>query len=367
MHNNPVVLVTDSTHLGGAEIYLLQITKELHKNHIPLHLLTSDNGHLLQAFSPYLQSTTFTQFPYPSKLFSWHKIFPFLLKNYQLLKKIKGNVTYLVNDVYPNWAVSLLKKCFNIKIISLWQGEYVFTDNTCAKKWLKYGANTSDKLVASAPVADHLNQTNLLNKPVVSLNPRSDFARFNPTIYNKNLLRQQLGFSPQDNIAICVGQVGPRKGQEWLVEHFIANNTLNNNWKLLIVGPITPSSQEKWDTLKNSISPQKLFVLGPRSDIPELYTISDLALFPGTVSESFGLAVIEAALMQKPILALNSGAIPFTLGKTFPGLHNNKNPISLISHWQSLSPSTLHPLIPSLSPSLTNNNWSEKILKLFEY
>ena len=49
--------------------------------------------------------------------------------------------------------------------------------------------------------------------------------------------------------------------------------------------------------------------LGRRSDVAELIALSDVVVLP-TLSESFGLVVVEAMSLGKPVVATTVGGIP---------------------------------------------------------
>lgn len=365
-----VVLLCDSMNLGGAELYQLQILKKLEELNIPTFLITQYRGILFPDYKKHTLGQVITPFPFLRKPSSWIHLFLFKRRVKRFLKKIPGKKIILVGDLYPLWAALKLKSN-DIEVYSIWQGQYVFRDDHCVRKWKKYGADLADKLISSEPVAIHANSLNLLNKEVMALNPQVNLERFNPKKYDRNKIRKDLGWGYNEKIAICVGQISERKGQPWLAKEYLRLEKLYKDWKLIIVGPHTKEDTAFWDSLLKQDVNWRLKLLGIRYDIPELLAAADLAIFPGTCDESFGLAVVEACLMNIPLLALDGGAIPATLGENYPGLFKREQKNELINKWFHMQDQDLEFLKNSLPRErvvgiLSPKKWEKKLVELVE-
>jgi len=361
-----VIFFSDSTNLGGAELYLLELLKKFKKWGIKNYLITTHKGSLFNSFSEYTEDQIITPLPYPSKPASWTHYFKFKRTASSFIKKTSPRRLLLVGDLYPLWAALLLRENTSSPVYSIWQGQYVFDDDSCVQKWVRYGANRADKLMASSPICQHAKEFDLLQKPICQLNPRSNFERFNPASYNREELRKSLGFSNDEKLALCVGQVSQGKGQPWLARQFLKKQKLYNNWKLIIAGPISKEDQDFWDDIKSQDHDNRLYILGLRKDVPELLSLADLCLFPGTIHESFGLALVEAIIMKKPLLALASGSIPYMLGSEYPGLFSRSAPDNLINAWVNSSPESLLQLkdalpVDRVKEIISPNRWEEDL------
>lgn len=366
-----IVLVTDNTLLGGAELSLIELLKQFGAWGIDCYLVTRNRGELFDEFKKYTKEQLVLSFPYPTKFASWVHFLSFKRKTSGFINAIQGEKLILVGDLYPLWAALQIKKATGAPVFSIFQGEYVFEDDSCPRKWIRYGANLADKLLASAPICSHINSLGLMNKKVEVLNPKVDLQRFNRSLYNRDEIRSELGFSSNDRLAICVGQIGVPKGQPWLAEAFMGNADLYSNWHLLIVGPMRNEEDRVFfEGLKSRDLGNRLHLLGLRKDVPELYAASDLALFAGTFNESFGLAVVEAAVMGLPILALRSGSIPYNLGEDYSGLFSKNERDSLIESWSDLTKEAGDQLkseidIDGLRDRLSEETWKCNIRKVF--
>lgn len=366
-----IVLVTDNTLLGGAELSLIELLKQFVVWGIDCYLITRNRGELFEEFKKYTKDQLVLTFPYPSKFASWVHYLSFKRDASRFINAIEGDKVILVGDLYPLWAVLQIRDQIGAPVYSMFQGEYVFEDDSCVRKWIKYGANRADKLIASEYICSHANSLGLMNKEVESLNPKVDLTRFKRTLYNRDEVRRKLGFSSDDKLAICVGQIGVAKGQPWLAREFLSNQAIYGSWHLLIVGPMRDAEDEVFfKDLKLQDEANRLHLLGLRKDVPELYVASDLALFGGTVNESFGLAVVEAAIMELPIFALRTGCIPYTLGDKYSGLFAKNKKDMLIGAWAHFRPGDGERLkkaidVDGLRGRLSEESWLLNLSKLF--
>ena len=353
-----LILIHDSTSLGGAELHLLEILKVCQKKGIPAYLITSKAGTLFEQFKKLTKTQCMVPIPYPRKPKTWIHLPRFLKTCKRFLRGVQANTPcILVGDFYPLWAALKLKKY--APILSLWQGEYRFDSNECIEKWIRYGANRADLLLANEAVSRHAKATDLLAPPLATLNPKIDTDRFNPNHYDKIELRKRFGWTKPT--AVCVGRYGEGKGQPWLVEQFLQDEVLYKNWKLILVGSISETDNRSLKKLLEKRDPDKhIEVWGERHDIPEIYAAADVALFPGTVQESYGLAVLEAITLRTPIIAMASGALPFLLGNSIQLIPSKQRNI-LIQAWRE------NPTANTLkeAPSVLSTNMEEQLLGAF--
>lgn len=365
-----VILFTGGTSLGGAELFQLEILKELKAEGVKVYLVDACKGSLSSRYQEVTESQLFLSFPYPRKPISWIHYFAFKKKVSDFVCKIKGSKVLLVGDFYELWAVTKLNRSLRLPVYSLWQGEYEFDNYSCASKWLRYGALSADKLIASEPIVGHLKNGNVGLQCVEVLNPKIDNIRFNPERYSRSEIRRSLGLKDSDRVAICVGQIGEGKGQPWLVHEFLSRPELYERWKLIVAGPVHKKERDKWEDLIVRDYAKKVLYLGSRNDIPELYAASDLALFPGTANESYGMALLEACLMDLPVLAFKVGAIPFNVVGEYSGLISVGDKSKLLEQWAESVTETLHMLQAELVPTkerlkLRDGLWSTQIKNIF--
>ena len=321
-----LLIVHDSTALGGAEQILLEILKAARSWGMKTYLITRKEEALFADFCALTDDHLVLPFPYPRKPKSWVHLLSFYFKTRAWVKQLPHPVVVLSGDFYSLWA-ALLLKAPNRRVYSLWQGAL---NAHSGRKWAWYGANRADGLMAASPVIESMQKSRAIHKPFIDFNPTLDIQRFDPACYDSAAIREALGFRSQDLLALCTGRIGEGKEQLWLAEAFLKDERLKH-WKLLLAGPIN-EGHEHFKTLKAHDTDNRLHLLGARKDIPELLAIADLTIFPGEFRESFGLSVAEAALMNCPVLATAVGAIPYLL-QEHPGLVKVENRALLFDLW----------------------------------
>jgi glycosyltransferase involved in cell wall biosynthesis len=135
----------------------------------------------------------------------------------------------------------------------------------------------------------------------------------------------------------------------------------------VIVGPGNGRDLEELRSLEYA-SRGSIQILGPRDDIPQLLAAADLAIQPGKLSESFGLAAVEAILMGKPLLAFRVGALPYVLGIHYEGLCENYEKNEMIAKWVQLARGTpicqVNDLRRSIIEQFGSKSWCRDILDI---
>jgi glycosyltransferase involved in cell wall biosynthesis len=321
------LFVHDSTALGGAEKVALAMMSHIRSMGHPVYFLTCKKEALWDEFVKISDGQYVTAFPYPRKLKSWVHAVPFFYRVKRWMLGLAKEWIIISVDSYSLWA-ALLLKTRDCVVHSMWQGEMV---PHLIKKWKRYGALRADQLWASWPIVKFIEAKGGMGKPVHVLNPRVDLHQFNPSFFDKMALRHAFGFSVDAKLAICVGRIGEAKGQRWLAEGFLKHEGLKN-WFLLLVGPIN-EGREVLMKLKTQDQGNRLRIFENRQDVAVLLAMCDLAIFPGTCAESFGLSMVEALLMDLPVLATKTGAFPYLL-PGYDGLVSVDERDKMFSLWE---------------------------------
>ena len=121
---------------------------------------------------------------------------------------------------------------------------------------------------------------------------------------------------------ICFpGRITRWKGHLELVKVVEELAKQRNDFKVLIIGSDSKGKflAEVQFAIKTKNLEQFFVFLGTRSDMRELYSISDVTLsLTSTTAESFGRAVVESLALGTPVLAYEHGAVKETLESCFP-------------------------------------------------
>jgi phosphatidylinositol alpha-mannosyltransferase len=105
---------------------------------------------------------------------------------------------------------------------------------------------------------------------------------------------------------VFVGRLEKRKGVNYLLSAYQRLKKEVGHCRLILVGPSTRWSR-KYEKRVGEGSPADIVFTGYASyaDLPRYYQTADIVCSPATGKESFGLVLLEAMAMGKPIVASN--------------------------------------------------------------
>ena len=125
-------------------------------------------------------------------------------------------------------------------------------------------------------------------------------------------VRAELGVTQDLPLIITAGHVQEWKGQALAVETAVALTARGLDFLWILCGEeLEPAYAE---ALRRRIAEAGLSarvrLLGARTDLPDLFAASDLAVHTSILPEPFGLVVLEAMLQGLPVIGPREGAIP---------------------------------------------------------
>lgn len=170
-----------------------------------------------------------------------------------------------------------------------------------------------DKVIAISGVVRRnlLKSTSLKDSQLVTLYYGLDLKRYDPERFTGKTVRAELGLGSETKIVGIVGRLSPRKGQEEFLK--AAKIILESHPEVifLIVGEDFGSSGYK-EHLRRLAQGMgilgRVIFTGQRDDIPDVMASLDIFVFT-SYAEAFGLVLIEAMAMKRPVVAFDAGAI----------------------------------------------------------
>ncbi len=182
-----------------------------------------------------------------------------------------------------------------------------------AERWrrriaLRVAADLSGAVVAvSATLARHLSRDLWLRAIRVTTIPNG--ARGAPGV--RSTLRDELGLASSDHLAVAVGNLYPVKGHLYLLE---ALGTLAARLPQLHVaiagrGERDGELRARAEALRIA---DRFHLLGLRADVGNVLAAADVFVLP-SLSEGVPLALLEAMLAARPIIATAVGEVPTVL------------------------------------------------------
>lgn len=160
---------------------------------------------------------------------------------------------------------------------------------------------------------DVLASTKMTNDKVKVIPLGVDLFQFDPDSYHQSEARVSFQLPLHKTIVGVIGRLDAQKGQEVLLRAapYILEN--HPDTLFLIVGEETAGEggyKEKLKDLCQTLDIERHVRFLPFTDgVPQLMAALDMFILP-SFSETFGLVVIEAMAMGKPIVATNAGGVP---------------------------------------------------------
>ena len=167
------------------------------------------------------------------------------------------------------------------------KGDFVITPSRFLADYLKANYGTPEEKIRVIPNA-------------------VDAERFDPDHLDQAFVaekRREWGIREGDRVLMAIGRITPVKGLDNLIR------TTPSDVKLVIVGGADKHHLKYLDSLKTLAGSNVIFA-GPQEKIPECISIADEIVSANTTKpETFGLSVIEAYAMNKPVRAKRFGGV----------------------------------------------------------
>ncbi|KJR40339.1 group 1 glycosyl transferase [Candidatus Magnetoovum chiemensis] len=218
-----------------------------------------------------------------------------------LIKKIDVVVANFGRDY---WVCAFVSYLLGVKLIVVRHQTNRLKNIT---NWLIQKA--VDRVIAvSAAVKDVLIRSGVDDGKIDILYSGIDRQIYNSNRADKNSIRAKLNISED---AIVVGTAGRLKKEKGVFELLVAFKQLSVKYpllKLLYVGD-GPEQTNLLQTAKALDISERVVFAGYQEDMPSMYCAMDIFVLSSTCAEAFGLVVIEAMAMARPVVATASGGV----------------------------------------------------------
>jgi len=160
---------------------------------------------------------------------------------------------------------------------------------------------------------DTIASTRMSPKKIEVVPLGTDIRKFDPSLYSRRAARMKFGLSAKGTIIGVLGRLDKLKGQDDLLRAVPAVVKKHRNVLFLIAGDETAGEHSFKDFLTDlsrsfQIDPWVKFIPFTTS-VADLLAAIDIFVLPSH-SETFGLVVLEAMAMGKPVIATNAGGVP---------------------------------------------------------
>ena len=211
---------------------------------------------------------------------------------------------------------------------------FVWANRGLGLRWITYahGANSVSRysevmtrgdlvIVPSRFLADYLKANYGTGESKIRVIPNSvDAQRFDPERIDRAFVedkRREWGIREGDRVSMAIGRITPVKGLEGLIRDLAARSREDSaaKLKLVIVGGADKHHLKYLETLKALAKDVRretadVIFAGPQEKIPECISLADEIVSGNTTKpETFGLSVVEAYAMDKPVRAKRFGGV----------------------------------------------------------
>lgn len=309
--------------IGGSERDLLSLIKNLSPlKYFPI-VICPDKGPLYAELKKLDIKIEILNIP------PWRKgkyILSIPIAIYRIRKIIaKNNIDLIhVNDFWYFPITFLAARPFNIPVITHIRQEIEVPK--IKKYWLSY----SDMLL---PVSNSIKNTILMSgiqdSRIMTLYSGLDIEHI-PNVDAE--MRRILNINSDQPVIGTVATIDPRKGYEYLIEALAEIKKNYGDIKCVIVGDGDSTYKSKLGMLSKRLGvSDNIVYVGFQHNVYPYISMMDIFVLP-SIMEGFGIVILEAMAMSKPIVATKVGGIPEIVADNITGiLIEPKDPISLAS------------------------------------
>jgi glycosyltransferase involved in cell wall biosynthesis len=167
-----------------------------------------------------------------------------------------------------------------------------------------------DRVVAvSGAVRDALRGCGVPDEKIAVIHNAVESRRFDPSSVDRATVRGELGFAEHDIVVGMAGKLHAEKGVFDLLRAAEQLAASHPSLRLLYVGDGPERAALEMEAARLSLRNRIVFA-GLRNDMERMYAAMDIFVLPSTCPEAFGMVIIEAMAMGKPVIATATGGIP---------------------------------------------------------
>jgi glycosyltransferase involved in cell wall biosynthesis len=289
--------------LGGTEIATYNLARHLARRGHEVHVITSrDKGQpsetVVEGFR--LHRLSIMRIRYLGAVLFW-------IKPLGLLKRIDPDVI-LVQSMILGMGGYLAKLLLKKPYVVWGQGdEYLrwLFKGTISKIVLKHAAAA---LASTQDMATTLKRT--YQRDITVVPNGIDIEQFSEAATLRKSARNKLGIQDTDMVLVFVGRLLTSKGLVYLLKSMPIVLQHANNIKLVMVGDGADRSLLEQMALELGLQNNIIFTgMVPNEAVPGYLAAADIFVFP-SLSEGFGIVVVEAMASGLPLVSTNVHGLP---------------------------------------------------------
>jgi phosphatidylinositol alpha-1,6-mannosyltransferase len=253
------------------------------------------------------------------------KIVHRFLLSWKIIKNNNFNllfITYSHAGVLGWW----FNKIYNIPYAIMGHGSEFMKNNFILKKFIKVIFNNANIIFTNSNYTTNLIRNfQICNENIITIPLGANDHIYDFKLYNIKNYKEEYNLSNR-KIVLTVGNLSKRKGHKFVIESI---EILKNKFPEILYLIVGKGKEEKY--LRNLIKQKELDyyikIIGfvPMQDLPKYYLMCDVFVLNSTIDrdrqvEGFGIVLIEANLMGKPVIGTKGSGIE-------DAIEHNKNGI----------------------------------------
>ncbi|MDD4182339.1 MAG: glycosyltransferase family 4 protein [Candidatus Omnitrophica bacterium] len=308
-----ILYVNGTSNIGGAEVSLLSLLKEINKDYFCPIVVVPTNGLLtekLKRFGIEAEVIRITEF-------SRRKFLQFLVNVFRLAFFIRKKNIKLVqsNSIYVAEQSFLAAKLAGVPCICHVRD---LAPVLGAGMLRSMAFKNAQRIIAisEAVKKDLVEKLRIPENKIIRIYNGVDTKEFSPDISTNNF-RDEFMLGSKKLVGM-IGRFSPEKGQEFFLKAAAEIIKENNEVIFIFVGDAKLGSEKFKEGIidlssRLNLKDNTLFV-GFRDDLPNILPVLDMLVVPSR-AEPFGRVIIEAFACGVPVIAANSGATPEIISK----------------------------------------------------
>ena len=225
-----------------------------------------------------------------------------IFKLTRVLRVTAGDVL-IVNLGKDYWPAAIAAKLAGKKVV------FIRHQDTRLKRitrWLL--CNHADRVVAvSRFIRDGMVSYGIPAERIQVIHNAVNHRAFTSLHGDRERARKEFGIEADDVVIGFVGAMTKGKGIFELFKAFCLLYQQHPKLRLLYVGKGTAMADLKKEA---KVLEGRVIFAGQRRDVPNMYAAMDIFVLPSTCREAFGMVLIEAMSMGKPVITTDVGGIP---------------------------------------------------------
>ncbi|HET6515291.1 MAG TPA: glycosyltransferase family 4 protein [Thermodesulfovibrionales bacterium] len=218
----------------------------------------------------------------------------------------KENIEVIIaNSGREYWPAAIAARIAHVRVVLI---RHMSTRLKITTTWMIN--RMVDRIIAvSSSVRDVLTGCGVSPEKVEVIHNSVLLRKLDPQTVDRRGAREELSIDEADMVIGAVGALHKGKGVYELLNAVKKLSQDRHNLKLLFVGDGPERNRLEEEARHLSLLDRVIFT-GIRRDIERMYAAMDIFALPSSCDEAFGMVIIEAMAMGRPVIGTKVGGIP---------------------------------------------------------